>query len=176
MINIIEELQNLDIPHTSYMRAIKHMQENYVGITPEASRELVKALTGVIVPPATIDDKHVTLFLMYVIQEAIRESFTNPHPNPDDIVVIAREKTFKLVEDNPWMFVEPEEEERIDELTGKPKMKKGKKQELAIELYQANREKDKNEIIEIFQKELDMSKSGARTYYYNCRNRFGDNK
>jgi hypothetical protein len=176
MVNIIEELQNLDIPHTSYMRALRHMQENFPGITPDASRELVKALTGVIVPPVTIDDKHITLFLMYVIQEAIRESFTNPHPDPHNILDIAREKTFKLVEENPWMFVEPEEEEKFDELTGKPKMKKGKKQELAAEIYQANRDKDKEEIMELFQKELDMSKSGARTYYYNMRNKFGDNK
>lgn len=174
MINIIEELEALEIPHTSYMRAIQHMQENYSGITPEASRELIKILIGV--DTSNVDDKIITLVLMYVIQEGIRESFTNPHPNPNEVYDVAFLKAQKLVEENPWMFIEPVEEERIDELTGKPKMKKGKKQELAIEIYQANREKDKHEIMQMFQDELDMSKSGARTYYYNMRNKFGDNK
>lgn len=47
------------------------------------------------------------------------------------------------------------------------KIKKGGKQVLAAALYEKHKALSNKEIIEIFMKELDMSKPGATTYLYN---------
>lgn len=178
MVDVIEQLQAYDIPHTSYMHAIRHMGEEYTDMSVEATHEMIKNLTGK--TPLFIRKDDLDIFshyvLLYIVQEAIRYSHDHKQVMGDDVLPIAVEKAEKFIKENPWVFAKPEEEEVIDPTTGKAKMKKGKKQELAIELYEQHRGEDKEVIMEVFQKELDMSKSGARTYYYNMRKKFGDDK
>jgi hypothetical protein len=59
------------------------------------------------------------------------------------------------------------------------KIKKGGKQILAAELYkkfvlEATKAATNQEFIAILVKELDMSKSGATTYAYNCKKQLGE--
>lgn len=163
--NVIEEIKGLDIPHESYFRAVRYMTEEYSGIEPDAARELIKALTGLEITSSQVDDRYVVISLLYVVQEAIRlYNEEGDSPDPDRVIELAVAYTNRLVRGNAWMFVEDQ-----------PTETKVNKQERAEEIYKEMRGEDKNKIIKAFQRELDMSKSGARTYYYNMRNKFGDN-
>lgn len=81
--------------------------------------------------------------------------------------------------DSPWIFYRPEfstvdsktetREGVAVEVKTDGSFKKGSKQILAAALYEKHKDKSNAEIIAIFQKELDMSKSGATTYLYNCK-------
>lgn len=183
MVNVIEQLQAYGIPHTSYMQAIRFMQTEQAEMSLEDTYMMIANLSTP--NPKIMDDtvandlmtEYFRLVLLYLIQESIRASFTQSEVFGEDILPIAITKAKQYMAENAWAFVKPEEpEEIINPLTGKAKMKKGKKQELANEIYKEHRGEAKEVIIELFQKELDMSKSGARTYYYNMRNKFGDNE
>lgn len=160
------------------MQAIQHMGEEYDELSLEATYEMIKNLTGKTPMFIRKDDLEVFAHyvLLYTVQESIRLTHTNDIVTGDMVLPIAVTKAEKFIEENPWVFAKPDEEETIDPSTGKAKMKKGKKQELAQELYEKHRGEAKEVIIQVFQDELDMSKSGARTYYYNMRNKFGDNE
>lgn len=87
-------------------------------------------------------------------------------------VIEAREKT-------PWVFAKPtfstvetttETREGVSvEIKKDGSFKKGGKQVVAQALYLKHKALDNQAIIQIFMKELDMSKSGATTYFYNAK-------
>lgn len=183
MVDIIEQIKAYEIPHTSYIRAIRYMLDdpgNYAEMDPQAVVVMIENLTGVNLqfnPDALSEETKIHNYytLLYVVQEAIRHNNENKPLGPRQLLTLAETRARDWIRTHKWVFAKPEVEEKIDEFTGKPKMKKGKKRELALEIYKKNRDKDKKEIIELFQKELDMSKSGATTYFYNMRKKFGDN-
>ncbi len=54
--------------------------------------------------------------------------------------------------------------------TEKKKGRKGRKKQAAEDLYTKYKDsKSRKEIIEMFMKDLDMSKAGATTYFHNCK-------
>ena len=60
---------------------------------------------------------------------------------------------------------------------GNRKRKKGKKKEMAAELYQEHRlTKTRAEIIALFMEEIGMSKAGATTYFHNNKATYGPPK
>jgi hypothetical protein len=75
--------------------------------------------------------------------------------------------------ENSWIFAEPEDVPKMDS-AGNPKRKKGAKQEEAARIYSENKSDGKAKIIELFMSELDMSKAGATTYFYNMRKKLGE--
>lgn len=177
MVEVIEQLQAYDIPHTSYIEAIRHMRDKYGDMSTEAAYHMIQNLSGMspTLNREELNDEYVSLVLLYLVQESIRASFNSNFVPGDIILPVACAKAEQYIQENPWAFVKPEEEEdEIDPITGKAKLKKGKKQELAIQLYQEHLAEGKDKIIQVFQDELDMSKAGARTYYYNMRKKFGD--
>lgn len=184
MTNVIEQLKAHDIPHTSYIEAIQYMRNTHDELSREETYLMIANLSDAnpkiaddfVTDRPELFDEYLKLVLLYLVQESIRASFTSDVVDGKTILPIAVEKSKEFFKKNPWAFAKPEEEQKVDELTGKPKMKKGKKQELAIEIYKENRDKDKEEIMALFQEQLDMSKSGARTYYYNMRKKFEDDK
>ena len=74
----------------------------------------------------------------------------------------------------PWSIKDYGTEEETAEGT-KPKRKKGAKKERADVLYQEMNDGKftRDEIIEVFMTELDMSKPGATTYFHDRKKRFG---
>ncbi len=80
---------------------------------------------------------------------------------------------------DPWFFIKPnhstvasttETRDGVDvEVKTDGSFKKGSKQVLATALYEKHKALSNAEIIAIFMKELDMSKSGAMTYFYNAK-------
>lgn len=176
MVNVIEQIQAYDIPHTSYLQAIAHMRMKYDELSVDHAIDMIKNLTGVDVKvdEGELKEEIARLILLYVVQEAIRMSQYSQTIVPCDLVTLALEKTDKFIKDHEWVFAKLEEEVKIDPISGKPKMKKGKKQEMAAVLYQEYIKEGKDKIMEVFQKELDMSKAGARTYFYNMKKKFGD--
>ncbi len=182
MTNIIERLQAYDIPHTSYLKAIRHMREHhgemntkdaYVMIHNLCGSDNVQLMDGFDLSRNDLLDDYIRLILYYLIQESIRASFTQDVVNGLEILPLAVKKTQEFMAENPWVFAKPDvEDDDVDQITNKPKFKKGKKQQRAVEIYRANADKDKQIIMELFQTELNMSKSGARTYYYNMKHKF----
>ncbi len=193
MVNVIDQLQAYEIPHTSYIQAVNHMNERYGELTPAATYDMIVNLSGVYstweslnqatgqnfsheTPKEEVEALH-SFTLLYLVQESIRASFDTDAVEGDRMYPIAVAKAYRFITENPWVFATPEEDEEVlDPVTGKAKMKKGKKQELAMELYKEYLDEGRDKIIQVFQDELDMSKAGARTYYYNMRNKYGDEK
>lgn len=46
---------------------------------------------------------------------------------------------------------------------------RGSKKELAMAIYNANKDEPKSHVVELFVKQLGMTPAGASTYYYNCK-------
>jgi hypothetical protein len=181
MVNVIEQIEAYDIPTHSYIAAIQYMTDDpgrYADVSLEEAVVMIQNIVGFSIDVENagfeFDQRAANYILAYLVQESIRAHLQGSTPDSLDIYNLAIDKALSFIENNPWVFAKPEEEERIDEATGKPKMKKGKKQEIAADLYKQYREEGKDKIIEVFQAELDMSKAGARTYYYNMRKKFGD--
>lgn len=176
MADIIDQIQAYDIPHTSYLQAVRYMRAEHDDLSLEQSMTMIHNLTGwhCTAPDGDFQKERTYLILLYIIQETIRMSKHTETVNTNDIVELAQVKAMTYYENHPWEFIKYQEDERTDPITGKIKMKKGKKQEMAAELYQQYKEEGKDKIIEVFQEELDMSKAGARTYFYNMRKKFGD--
>lgn len=176
MVDVIEQIKAYDIPTNSFAQAVRYMTEDpgkYAEISLDDAMLMIRNITEIEVPPPG-DELTTRYTLFYIVQEAVRLHVLGSDVEPKTVYNLGVQKATGLFEKNPWMLAKPEQEEKVDELTGKPKMKKGKKQELAPELYQKHRDEGKDKIIEVFQTELDMSKAGARTYYYNMRKKFGD--
>jgi hypothetical protein len=179
MVNVIDQLQAYDIPHTSFVQAIRHMREHCNEQTLDQDYLMLQNLTGIEVKLAHSEPGKVETLvkttLWYVIQDAIKSNHAGLPTDGETIVDLAIKHADQYLIENPWIFAKPEDDEpTLDPITGKAKMKKGKKQEVAIELYKANVSEGKDKIIQVFQDELDMSKAGARTYYYNMKKKFGD--
>jgi len=97
---------------------------------------------------------------------------TIPPLDPQALLAKATTKALAYIEENPWVFAVAEDDEPKLDAQGKPKRKKGAKQEEAARIYQEVEGGEKKVIIERFMAELDMSKAGATTYFYNMRKKF----
>lgn len=125
-----------------------------------------------------MDDPHARIQVGYVIQVAIQHHIDGAASSPLDIYHEATARAEVYVKENPWVFAVKEEEVKLD-ANGKPKRKKGAKQEEAARIFQEMTEgvdpaDVRKEVIGAFMEELDMSKAGATTYFYNMRKKFAD--
>jgi hypothetical protein len=106
----------------------------------------------------------------YLVQDAIE---LGEQYDPVHALDKAAKKVAELRIHDPWLFAKDEVTEHRAgisiEIKADGKLKKGSKQILAAQLFEKHKGLDNKALIEIFQKELDMSVAGARTYAYNCR-------
>lgn len=178
--NILQQIQAYDIPTDSFVHAIAYMKEKYPDMDPSQAQDMIETISGqsYLICAETDDPVMYELVLLYLIQETIRFSKTSFPPDITTnlhMLIYAAGKAYNYYETHTWAFVKPEvEQPTIDPLTGKTKMKKGHKQDQADKIYQQFRTQDKSIIIEQLQQQLDMSKAGARTYYYNLRKKYND--
>lgn len=99
--------------------------------------------------------------------------------DPNNALKKAAEKIAQARIESPWIFyraqfstVESTTQQRQGvsvEVKTDGTFKKGSKQILAQALYEKHKALDNQAIIQIFMKELDMSKPGATTYLYNAK-------
>jgi hypothetical protein len=165
----IKIISNYGIPTNSAIRAIQYLgeKEDY---TSEQYFSMIEELTGHGINIA--DPRQTKYSFLYIIQDIINTSFNTDAIDLHSILLTAQDKAKKFIAENPWVFAVVEETIKVDN-TGKPKRKKGAKQEEALRIYKENISEGKQKIIELFMSELDMSKPGATTYFYNAKKKVG---
>lgn len=155
----------------------------------ERFKALIKDLTG---EDITFADprKEARATAMHLVQETMLASIGTDKlctfeqvdlPDPADIPPLDPKAlldesikwALKYIEENPWHWAQPEDDEPKLDARGNPKRKKGAKQEEAARIYNELKGGEKKDIIQRFMDDLDMSKAGATTYFYNMRKKFG---
>jgi hypothetical protein len=167
--NPIHQIKEFGIPTDSYHSAIRHLNDRDPFIKCEYER-LIHVLTGV--QRTYTDQRDARYCFLYLIQETIRKSDNTDRFDMPTLLIYAEERAYKFIKENPWHWAVVEEEVKLDS-SGKPKRKKGAKQVEALRIYNENIFAGKKAIIELFMSELDMSKAGATTYFYNTRKQVG---
>jgi len=189
MKSIINKLEDQGVPTNSFIAAGVYC--SHIEGSIETFQDKIKELVNC---NETFTDYKFTKFTYgYFVQEYVRsylmhkrdpevgyvrfDDNKNPILPPDAIIKTALLKAESLLSENPWLKYEEhiEAQPNIDAVTGKVKRKKGWKQERSFEIFKANCDKSKQEIMKMFQDELDMTKSGSQTYYYNAKNKFKEN-
>ena len=125
----------------------------------------------------------------YLVQEFMKAYNANDNSeiglDVDAMLVAAHEKAGAYIwrmdhGDLTYMRAKPDEDEfnenapPVVDDRGNRKRKKGKKKEMAAELYRENRTKiTRSEMIALFMEEIGMSKAGATTYFHNNKAEYG---
>ena len=109
------------------------------------------------------DLRHAKFTYMYVVQNAVR----NPELSKLETLQKSQHSAREWIKNNPWAFAAAEDEEEQLDDQGNVKHKRGWKVPASYKIYCENHDKTKKEIMELFQKELDMTHTGSQTYYYN---------
>lgn len=175
--NTEQVLTRLDIDHTSRAMAVQKVRQLIEGSTQPlaAARVLFGNLAAPDAEFKFTDPNEARLTVAFLVDDAIK---LGEQYDPNDALKRAAEWIINHRANNPWAFWKPEgtvettTEERAGvqvEVKTDGKIKKGGKQIMAQALYSANPTLDNAALIKLFQKELDMSEAGARTYVYNLR-------
>jgi len=161
----IKQLREWKIPTSSYCAAIRYLNDRPDLIKCEYER-LVETLTGV--RRQYEDLREARYAFLYLVQETIRKSDNTDKFDMAEMLEYAEKCAHKLFLEQSWHWAVCEEEVKTDS-SGKPKRKKGAKQVEALRIYNENVDEGKAKIVELFMSELDMSKAGATTYFYNMK-------
>lgn len=164
----MKRIAEYGIPVHSYIAAIQYLS-NTEDFTTSQYSQMIEKISG---KQFSADPRTTKYSFLYLIQDTIKTSFTTDSFNMEKILHNASEKALTFIAENSWHWAEPEENIKVDG-TGKQKRKKGAKQEQALHIYKDNISKGKKDVIELFMSELDMSKAGATTYFYNTRKKVG---
>ena len=166
----IKQIAEYGIPVNSYIAAIQYLNDRS-DLEQSQYEGMIKDVTGV--EQKFNDHRDAKYTFLYLVQETIRKSTSTDIFDMDALLEYAFTRAQKFIKENPWHWAEPEEEQKVD-ASGKPKRKKGAKQEEAARIYNENKADGKKAIIDLFMSELDMSKAGATTYFYNMKKKFGE--
>lgn len=174
MLNPIHVLERLDVPTTSYIAAVANVKERFAD--DKATNHLLRELTGDV--DVSLSGEQAMYTCYYVVQDVVKAHLKGEEVDTNNVYQTALESASVYINrmdkgDLTFLRAEPEESVKVD-AGGKPKRKKGAKQEEALRIFTENMDKDKKEIIAMFMSELDMSKSGATTYYYNTKKKVGE--
>lgn len=165
----IQKIADRGIPTSSYVAAIRHLNDS----GDLARDQYVSIMSDLVGQKVSVGDDRITKYtFLYLIQETIRKSFNTDVMNMAELLELAHRRAVTFIKENAFVFAEPEDTITVDS-DGKPKQKKGAKQEGAATIYQENISKGKATVIGLFMSELDMSKAGATTYFYNMKKQFG---
>ncbi|MEM4258085.1 MAG: hypothetical protein QXL17_02900 [Candidatus Thermoplasmatota archaeon] len=176
MHNPITVLEKYCVNTQDYTRAVQDVR--VLWSTGKQYRDAIVELVGDVSEVGSFDDLTAKYFYLYLVQNIVRNEL-----DPSLIVNEAFQSALKMVdrlrngdmqyalglEDNAILngaVAVNENGETVSVRSGR----KGEKKDRAIQLYSENKDKlSRNEMIELFMKELDMSKAGATTYVYNCK-------
>lgn len=176
----IEIITQLGLSITSHFRAVEKLSITNYSI--DEYNKIIEDILG-LEEPLNIDNiKFARIYACYVVQETIKEF---QHDGIPDMVRVAQDSinmANKLTTKHPYYINQYEDDEVSEVQTDGsvkvvPKKKKGAKKERAERIF--NQMKDNHtrlEIINQFIEQLDMTKSGATTYFHNCKQKFGFKK
>ncbi len=174
---VMQKFVERGIPIRSAVAAIQYLSDKQETMTPAHYQSLLEEFVGeqVHTKLTGVDaDRQLKYTLLYFVQETIRKSFSTDKINPIEILGTASDKAKKFIVENPWTFATGESDVPKVDSNGNAKRKKGAKQEEAARIYIENKAKGKKTVIEMFMSELDMSKAGATTYFYNMKKQLGE--
>lgn len=173
MNNIIETIElGFGLPINSRTQAIQEYGNRAQNGAFENYGNVLRGILGIDCQELENED-HARIQVGYVIELAIGAHLANKEIDPKQLYDEATSRAKLFVKDNPWHFAKKMEEVKLD-ADGKPKAKKGAKQVKAYEVYCRLVQEDANRktIIQAFQDEVNMTKAGATTYFYNMKKRY----
>lgn len=146
-------------------------------------RDAIAELVGDVTEFGSFDDLTAKFFYKYLVQNLVQRHNNADDKRPIEVVIqLSFEHATKMCERvrvGDFAFAQKLEDNAafiagntVDEQSGEviPQVRtgrKGEKRDRAIVLYQQHKDKlDRNGMIDLFMKELDMSKAGATTYVY----------
>jgi hypothetical protein len=191
MINAKALLRALRINQDSPTRAIQEVRAKV-----EESLTPLNEANGIIFDITGVQKNYKDVrYAMHIAQSVVIAAITHESFDPDEIIYAAEDAEDKLRKDQDWMFVESghydvstagksEQVAFIEGLDVKVavnadgKLKKGSKGVLAVELYkkhmlEAETPLTNKEFVAILVAQADFTKSGASTYAYNLKTKFG---
>ncbi len=165
----IEVLQQRDIPISSYISAVQHIN-NRGELTHKEYIERIKELTGEVV--SFTNDFMYRFTYLYLIQNTVKTSFRTDKLDMKEILNSSISEATTLLENNPWFCYVPEKEPVLD-ANGKPKPKKGAKKEMAKQVWDKYKDdgvdRTRKEWIQLLVDEVGLTPLGASTYYANLK-------
>ena len=166
----LQVIEGLGAPITSHIAAIQYLNEEHRWLTKTQYEDAIIDIVGIEDGHPTLsNEKESRILFLYVVQETIR-AFSHPEvPDMDVVFNNAIQHYEKFVAENPWSIKIYESAPKLD-ADGNVKPKKGAKKEMAESLFKENKNKSKQEIMDIFMEQVGMTPAGASTYYYNCKN------
>lgn len=177
----LNQITEMGIPTGSYTEAAIHLN----GLSEIVSVEDIKSVIGVDVQ-LTGDHRYDKLFTSYIIYNIIeaklRSKFEEDKtvvPDPDMIVVYARERADRFMKECAWTFMGDNQEAKkaaienaAPEDVKAGKAKKGAKKFLGLKVYNEQikgNDLKRKEAIEILMTEVGLTQAGASTYYANFK-------
>jgi hypothetical protein len=167
MIDIIETLHAQRVPTESYIHTGIYCNQT------EYPQEKYEQFLSVLMDKPIQCDNHILsrLTYAYFCHDIVKISKQKEIQQEDIDLTFssALVKANTLFTKNTWMWATKEPEPDQYNENGTLKLKKGWKKDRAIEIFKTNPKATKAEIIKMYEKELDMTASGAQTYYYNSK-------
>ncbi len=178
MLNVNHVLARLHIDSTSRLQAIQDVRV-LIETSPNPANVARQIISNLIHDASAVisnDPIELRMTAQRLVADAILlgESY-----DPDGALLRAAKKIAEQRISDPWYFAKEsgstvvtttENREGVNvEVKTDGKIKKGGKQVLAAALYEKHKALSNKKIIEIFMKDLDMSKPGATTYFYSCK-------
>lgn len=174
MQNLIVGVRDLNIPTDSFIQAGHAVTTRFVYDNKRDYESQIELLLGKPVPTRSVVEAKV--LFGYLIQETVRMHNEGFVVHAEEGIEAARKKTDEFFKKNPWndpVVIAQNElnEESSSSVAPKrvPRGSGGSKKDRCLFMYNAAEDKTPKVIIEMFMKELDLSKAGATTYEYNCR-------
>ena len=183
MLNTTHVLERFNIDTKSRFLAVQEVRQVVEGSVDPlgTARNIITNLIEQGTEFSVTDPIEARMTAQYLVDKAI---LLGDKYDPNEALKSAAERIAIQRVENPWFFYKPTfssvetvTETRHDvavEVKSDGKIKKGGKQILAQALYEKHKDKDNKAIIEIFMKELQMSKAGATTYFYLTKKKAGD--
>lgn len=158
---IEDHLKKLDIPSFSVAGVIVELGQQQLSLNQ--ALEQIESISGT--RPNVTDMHEAKLMYQYLIQDGLRLKKQGvENVETQWFLDNAIAKAVKFKKNHPYVFATGEDVKTT--ATGEVKQKKGWKQARAIELYKANPNMDRKDLIQLFITELDMTQAGATTYFY----------
>lgn len=163
---VVDHLTKQNIPSFSVSGVITELGQQELSLNQ--TLEQIESITDV--KPDISDIHEARLMYLYLIQDGLR-LFKEGAMTIDTkwMLDTTLNKAQKFKAKNAYVFATEEEGTTVPvklNAKGEVKHKKGWKQTRAIELLKANPNMEKKDLIQLFITELDMTLSGATTYFY----------
>lgn len=150
------------IPIHSFFQAVTLIKDRDRGLDEVEYRSRIGTILGISVDISDLRQLEYTYY--YIVQNLVKNHKNSVDESNDELYARSYKQACDFIGQHEWAFAVGQ----VDD-NGERKPRNKTKQELALEIYQDNIDEGKKAIIDLFIKDLDMSKAGATTYFYNLR-------